>query len=240
MAVAIEFVIVVAGVFLGMQVSNWNQARAEDTRAQAYLVRLRDDLQADVRSKDSASAFLAHTSAYADQALGYVESGARAEGASWQIVLAFYQAGQIYPDYTADATYREMSYAGDLRLIRDQRLNAALGAYYTTSAEATQQLFSRLPAYRETIRGLMPQATQAYIWDHCYRQFDISRQEMVDCASPISERQARAILQDILAEPQTIRQLRFWTTQMRLERNVLAAERADAAQLAEDVAHALR
>lgn len=35
-AVAIDFVIVVVGVFVGIQVSNWNQARVTDQQAAAF------------------------------------------------------------------------------------------------------------------------------------------------------------------------------------------------------------
>ncbi len=39
-AIAIEFVLLVAGVFLGIQVANWNEARADRIAYQAALVRL--------------------------------------------------------------------------------------------------------------------------------------------------------------------------------------------------------
>jgi hypothetical protein len=42
-AIAIDFVIVVTGVFIGIEVSNWNAARAEAAQQEVYLERLRDD-----------------------------------------------------------------------------------------------------------------------------------------------------------------------------------------------------
>lgn len=42
-AVAIDFAIVVLGVFLGMQVSNWNEARQDRTEERSLLVRLLDE-----------------------------------------------------------------------------------------------------------------------------------------------------------------------------------------------------
>ena len=39
-AVAVDFVIVVVGVFVGLQVSNWNAARADRDRGHAYLDRI--------------------------------------------------------------------------------------------------------------------------------------------------------------------------------------------------------
>ena len=55
-AVALDFVIVVVGVYLGIQVNNWNEARAEARREAVYLAALKEDfgqiiaeLEADAR-----------------------------------------------------------------------------------------------------------------------------------------------------------------------------------------------
>lgn len=45
-AIAIDFVIVVAGVFLGIQVANWNDARSNETIAAGHLSEIAEDLQA--------------------------------------------------------------------------------------------------------------------------------------------------------------------------------------------------
>ena len=47
-AIAIDLVIVVLGVVIGIQVSNWNAARVDRERAHGYLERIRDDLEADI------------------------------------------------------------------------------------------------------------------------------------------------------------------------------------------------
>jgi len=51
-AIAIDFVIVVAGVFVGLQVSNWNAARDDRVKEATYLAQLVDDLNADLASID--------------------------------------------------------------------------------------------------------------------------------------------------------------------------------------------
>jgi hypothetical protein len=35
-AIVIDFAIVVVGVFVGLQVSNWNEERQDDSRTQSY------------------------------------------------------------------------------------------------------------------------------------------------------------------------------------------------------------
>ena len=48
-AIGIDFLIVVLGVFIGIQVSNWNQARVDRNLADRYATQLTDDLRSDLR-----------------------------------------------------------------------------------------------------------------------------------------------------------------------------------------------
>jgi len=235
-AVAIELVIVVMGVFLGLQANNWNQMRIDDERAHTYLVRIHSDLDAEVAAIDRRVAFVAGALDYAHHALAYGETSVLFDGSAWKTVLAFYQASQVYPTIAMDATYREMSSVGDLRLIHDQRLSAALANYYANGGPgALPTLFNQIPAYRESIRGLTPSNVQSYIWAHCHRELPNANQQMIDCAPPISDAQAQTILREFVAEPQIIRQLRFWATQMTVENETSVSERADTVALAAQV-----
>ena len=51
-AIIIEFVLLVSGVFLGIQVSNWNAARLEQKRADELFVRIIDDLESEKSNVD--------------------------------------------------------------------------------------------------------------------------------------------------------------------------------------------
>jgi len=46
--VTLETLMVVLGVFLGLQVNNWNEARADGERSREYLSRIRAELVADM------------------------------------------------------------------------------------------------------------------------------------------------------------------------------------------------
>ncbi len=50
--VVIEFALVVAGVFLGLQVSNWSDARKERALEATYLARIAQDVRSDVADMD--------------------------------------------------------------------------------------------------------------------------------------------------------------------------------------------
>lgn len=47
-AVVLDFLIVVIGVFIGIQVSNWNDARSDKVREREYYDQIVKDLRADV------------------------------------------------------------------------------------------------------------------------------------------------------------------------------------------------
>lgn len=51
-AVAIELVIVVLGVFIGLQVSNWNEARKERATEAVYLANIAADIRGDIAEVD--------------------------------------------------------------------------------------------------------------------------------------------------------------------------------------------
>ena len=55
-AVFIDFIIVVVGVYIGLQVANWNEARVETVREQELLVAVLDDLKNDMANIESSSA----------------------------------------------------------------------------------------------------------------------------------------------------------------------------------------
>ncbi|MGB3624868.1 MAG: hypothetical protein WA989_03510 [Henriciella sp.] len=57
--VLIETLIVVLGVFLGLQLGNWNEARIERSMERQYVLRLHDDMQRSAEAIRSSNSFLA-------------------------------------------------------------------------------------------------------------------------------------------------------------------------------------
>ena len=209
-AIWIEFILLVAGVFLGIQVSNWNAARADDARAQAYVGRIRANLEMDLLSIHRREVFWPKVTAYGKAAIRYAETGERVDGSAWKTVLAFYQASQLWQWSPTDATYQEMRSAGELGLIRDEKLRDALGQYYLESGPAVDNLFKLQPEYRKIVRGLTPSVAADYIWAKCWSQPEVGEQYLYDCDSPISEAQAQAILDGYVKDPNLLPELRFW------------------------------
>jgi len=67
-AIAIEFLIVVTGVFIGTQVSNWNQVRLEKQATTRMLEQLQPELRSQLEFFDGVAIYFATSRRYADEA----------------------------------------------------------------------------------------------------------------------------------------------------------------------------
>jgi len=107
-AIAIDFVIVVAGVFVGIQAANWNEVRADESRAHGYLERIHSDLEADLSNYQNRIRFWNAVSHYGRTALGYADTGLIRDQTQWQLLLAYFQASQVAEFWTRSTTYEEL------------------------------------------------------------------------------------------------------------------------------------
>ena len=220
-AIWIEFVLLVAGVFLGIQAANWNEQRAEDAKANAYLARIRGDLETDLQAIERRVVFWSQVTEYGKAAIHYAETGELVDGSAWKTVLAFYQASQLWQWSTSDATYQEMRSGGELGLIRDEVLRDALSRYYVSSGSSADYLFQMEPQYRKLVRGLTPSLVADHVWAKCWQQPEPAVQSLFDCDAPISKAQAQAVLAGYMQDPELLKELRFWVANQRVAQSVI-------------------
>ena len=132
-AIWIEFVLLVAGVFLGIQAADWNEARQQSARQAAYVERLRVDFTA-IRDR-----IQQHVVVYDDAVEGgdLILSIVRAEdGASLVIEDEKARMSRAFNALLSNrippplpATYVEMRSEGQLRRIRNPALRDRLADY---------------------------------------------------------------------------------------------------------------
>ncbi|MEO8748482.1 MAG: hypothetical protein ABI379_12620 [Rhodanobacter sp.] len=238
-AVVIELLVVVVGILIALEVSNWNQDRLDHSRADGYYRRLHAELMADQRDIDTALAFWKKVSAYGGSAIANGETGALVDGSNWKTVLAWYQAGQLMPFELQDTTYTEMRDSGGLVLIEQEGLRKQLADYYRLSGTGiSANILRHDPVYRLQIRGLTPWSLQQYIWGHCFRQESTGNagaQHLIDCSAPISEKEAAAILVTYRHSDTLLQNLRSWMSTLSVSTLVLSATRNDTTHLAAEV-----
>lgn len=229
-AVGLDFVIVVVGVFVGLQVSNWNASLDETRRAVIYLERMHADLETDLGNYQDSIGFWRQTSDYGLTALDYVDTGEPGDNTYWQVLLAFYQASQVDEFQTTQTTYDEVTSAGEWRLINDNDIRESLASYYSSGDNPTLTLF---PQYREHVRGIVPIAVQTYIWENCYSVGTDNQQYLLDCDAPVSDLESARIVNQLSADTALMSELRYWVSNMRVATSVSRA-RMSAAILVQD------
>jgi|APFre7841882724_1041349.scaffolds.fasta_scaffold68621_1 hypothetical protein len=132
-AIAIDFVIVVVGVFIGIQVANWNESRLEAQRERAYLVALQGDFRAVVAELESDAARYA---AFAESMTFLLEQSRMAQPDAPLDALNSAAGHLILMEGTtvASGTYSNLTGSGDLAIIRSQELKDAMSFFFAKYA----------------------------------------------------------------------------------------------------------
>jgi len=237
-AIGLDFLIVVVGVFLGFQITVWNELRQDAQRGERFLERIYEDLGSDLEGMDYAISYWQKVVDYGAAAIAYTEHGRLSEDSAWETVLAFYQAGQFIPYVTNGTTYLEMRSAGDLGLIDSEALREALAVYYVNGIETAPHLMRTPPQYRDDIRGLTPFDIQSYVWANCVNN-EGRREVLLDCSSPVSEGFASSILDAYKANPAVIGGLRTWAANQLVALKAIKNNRNRCVALREQVASEL-
>lgn len=230
-AVALEFVIVIAGVAIGFQVTAWNAARAIEARANGYLDRFVNDLTIDAELYEIDRAFR----------LTVLENGERALAASgptglveadWQLVRSFWNASQMSGRPTINSTYVELTSAGELGLIANDALRSALTQYYTNTMNPA--LFDA-SEYRTHVRGMIPLHLQRHLWDACYEADGDSMQTFLSCDAPLDAQDIPATLSRLTGSDLLRVELTFWMSTQEVAAIVLENRRRLALELIDQI-----
>ena len=195
-AIAIDLVIVVVGVFLGIQLGNWNADRADQRRATAYLVRLHDDVSDDLVMLRERKAFWEQTMAAGREALAASESPPTRDEA-WRVVRAFHHASNTVPLHLRDGTYVDMISSGQLGLIADTDLRDLTSTYYTNSWGV--ELGSDVPAYRTTARRVIPPEVHDHLLP-CHRVVGAHRHILDACPPPPTDTDLAALAERLASD----------------------------------------
>jgi len=223
-AICIDFFIVVFGVFVGLQVQQWNEMRNDEGRAKAYLIRTQNDLNADKNDLMFRIAFWKQISDYGTSGLDYANTSQVGSLTYWELLLSFFQASQAAEFTTTRTTYDELTNAGDQNLISVE-LRDALAKYYLESGNA---VLSERPKYRENVRGIIPIAVQSYIWANCYGTDAAGEQILLPCSAPILLERSEEIVNIIAGDGKLMAELRYWMSTMMIA-TIISADRVELA-----------
>jgi hypothetical protein len=164
-AVAIDFVIVVLGVFVGIEVSNWNAARSTDQRSRVVTAQLVEDLRDEAWGFQYLLEYSDDVLKSADQALSALEG--RAARGDEALLIDAYRATQYREPRRRRSTYDELISTGEIGLIRDKTLRDLAIKVYTTPIFDNIRQEGVGSRYREAFRMAVPIEVQRALAASC-------------------------------------------------------------------------
>jgi hypothetical protein len=164
-AIAIDFLIVVLGVFVGLQVNNWNEAREKMARAEILSQRLNDDFGVDLWV---ASSLLDYNRAVYENALLVLHdlTGA-APLPDDKFMIAAFRASQFNNYIPSSSTYRELVSTGGLELVARTPLGGVAAIFYESTMIPDMVVDGRSSDYRRLYRSIAPVEVQHHLSAQC-------------------------------------------------------------------------
>ena len=162
-AVAIDVVIVVVGVFLGIQASNWNAARIERGELRAYRTQIVGDLIANEQELAERAQYYRSVRNHALAAMEAIEGSTPRDEA---FLVNLYQASQVSPIRMERSAYDEMLASGMAKSVGDPALRRRLSAYYA-GTDRLEEATIYSTGYRDWIRREMVMAVQRRLRERC-------------------------------------------------------------------------
>ena len=163
-AIALDFVIVVTGVFLGIQLGNWNEARAvrtETDRTLELLIPANKILEANAADFQS---YYATTKAYGETALRAWEDQDAVSDTDF--LVSAYQASQIMAGTSELEVFAELIGADNVRNIADGDLQRRVQTFIITPSNISRMDDIDTP-YRQNVRRVIPFDIQEKIRTEC-------------------------------------------------------------------------
>jgi hypothetical protein len=125
-AVGIDFLIVVLGVFMGIQVQGWYESQREKQQVRNYLHRLNEDFSLSIAGTERTRAFVTENL----QNLGIAMSGIRNcsvdDEEKDQFANGLFHMGKLIPAQFVDGTLEELRASGRLLLVDNENLRNAI------------------------------------------------------------------------------------------------------------------
>jgi hypothetical protein len=157
--------IVVVGVFIGIQVANWNDTRQAQARADDYAERLRTDLRVELESIEALAAYQTSTMSSGTDAYTGLMQATNATDES--ILINAYRATQFTFYERRRSTYDEIINAGVLNLIADVELRETAILIYASPLFDILQQEGQAARYRELFRMTVDPALQNHFGQQC-------------------------------------------------------------------------
>lgn len=141
--VAVEILIVVTGIFIGLQVDDWNEARKGRQIEHRYLERIYADVAVDIASMHHGIELAKERGAMGKLLLQALDQPDLVRADPTAFMYAIERANYTYSPSSENDTFEELKYSGELQIIRNAELRAALTGYYKKFEDFQQWSYLR-------------------------------------------------------------------------------------------------
>jgi len=163
-AVLVDFIIVVVGVFVGLQVSNWNQAQQDSATEHQYIERIQQDLLATEKDMLGRVNYFNQVKSHALATLNALDNPVEILGQKF--LFDAFEASQTLRRPMGRDTYNELLSDGSLKTISKVIIRQRLAQYYR-GISASGNVFMNTPPYREKLRMALSFEVQQIIYNNC-------------------------------------------------------------------------
>jgi hypothetical protein len=208
-AIGLDFAIVVVGVFIGIQVANWNEAQADKRLGRTYTERLTADLQKDLSARVGLTA-------YYQAVLESVERSnalfANPDADETELVVHAYRASEINYVPPTRATWDEIVSSGDTGLLPGAAIKSGVADYFADDSARTVLESLSDTAYRHLVRTIIPLELQKALRAGCS---DIRNEAqeitgfMADCKLDVDPEMIAVTAAALRADPRVLQELRY-------------------------------
>jgi hypothetical protein len=164
-AVTFDVIIVVIGVFIGIQVSNWNEGRLTSERGEELTERLIADLRHEAWNLASTEQYMQEVLDSAERLRGALVG--QSELANTDLIIQAYRASQYIWLSKARATYDELTSTGEIGLVTDSELRRIAIIHYNSRVFDDLVVRGLQSLYRQIFRQIVPTAVHRELHVSC-------------------------------------------------------------------------
>ena len=134
-ALLLDLLIVVVGIYLGLQVDAWNTARQDQATEREYLERLLADMDESIETQIDAQRQF-ETSIAATDYIGEIQRAGSFDGIDEErLIVGLNSIGWVVRPRTNMVTIRELQSTGNISMMQDVAIRAAIGRFERSFAE---------------------------------------------------------------------------------------------------------
>jgi hypothetical protein len=197
-AVALDFIIVFVGVFVGLQVSNWNEAQTFDNREVELLHELKSEMENSILNTNNKSKSHAQVAAAGRRSLDFLASNESCDTQCWGVLVDFMHASQHQGFSVTRSTYDNMRRMG---LPRKSAITKSVEAYLAQVYSVVDG-FSEKPHYSAIVRQMMSPAALEFYWQNCWSVYAGVESYNLSCPTGVTADIALETVEAIAQNPE--------------------------------------